>query len=117
MHDPLHTVITKTFQAAERQLRNLTERQHGQVKTHPQQQVMGIVDNLFAERGYGFIKTLGTQQDIYFHRNSVLHDDFDRLTIGTGVRFVAREGEKGLQASSVEIVYRPGAGVTMTPEP
>jgi cold shock CspA family protein/ribosome-associated translation inhibitor RaiA len=108
MHDPLHTVITKTFHAAERQLKELTKRQHGEVKTHPQQQVMGIVYKLFKDRGYGFIRTVDTQEEIYFHRNSVLHSDFDRLTVGTGVRFATEQADKGLQASSVEIVYKPG---------
>lgn len=106
MHDPLETVITRTFDAAERQLKDLTERQRGDVKTHPQQQQMGIVQQMFGDQGYGFIKTVDTGEDVYFHRNSVLHGDFARLTVGTGVRFAAELGEKGLQASSVEIVYK-----------
>jgi cold shock CspA family protein/ribosome-associated translation inhibitor RaiA len=113
MHDPLETVITRAFDGAERQLKKLTERQRGEVKTHPQQQVMGVVSQLFEDQNYGFIKTVDTGDDIYFHRHSVLHGDFDRLTIGTGVRFTAREGEKGLHASTVEIAYKPGAGVGM----
>ncbi|MEJ2704073.1 MAG: cold shock domain-containing protein, partial [Sedimentisphaerales bacterium] len=75
-------------------------------KTHPQQQEMGIVQQLFGDQGYGFIKTVDTGEDVYFHRNSVLHDDFPRLTVGTGVRFATELGEKGLQASSVEVVYK-----------
>jgi cold shock CspA family protein/ribosome-associated translation inhibitor RaiA len=106
MHDPLQTVIIKTFNAAERQLKELTDRQHRETKTHPNQQVTGIVDKLFPDRGYGFIKTIDTNRDVYFHRNSVLHDDFDRLQIGTGVRFTSETGEKGLQASSVAIVFK-----------
>ena len=104
MHDPLTAIINKTFQAAERQLKELTEKQHGLVKTHPQQQVMGIVDKLFIDDGYGFIRTIDTSDEVYFHKNSVLHNDFDKIKVGTGVRFVAEIGEKGLQASSVEIV-------------
>jgi ribosomal subunit interface protein len=107
MHDPLDTVIAKTFQAAERQLKELKDKQHGELKTHPHQQVMGIVNRLFADQGYGFIKTIDTQEDIYFHRNSLLHDDFYKLTVGTGVRFVAKQGDKGLQASTVEVIYKP----------
>jgi cold shock CspA family protein/ribosome-associated translation inhibitor RaiA len=110
MHDPLPTVITKVFHAAERRLKELTERQHGEVKTHPQQQVMGIVHRLFPDQDYGFIKTADTGEDVYFHRNSVLHRGFDRLTIGTGVRFVVEQGQKGLQASSVEIQFKSGPG-------
>jgi cold shock CspA family protein len=36
----------------------------------------------------------------------VLHDDFDRLTVGTEVRFNPEEGEDGTQASSVQVVGR-----------
>jgi cold shock CspA family protein len=41
---------------------------------------------------------------VYFHRNSVLHGDFERLSVGTEVRFSPEEGEKGLQASSVQVI-------------
>ena len=104
MHDPLSVIINKTFQAAERQLRELTKKQHGLIKTHPQQQVMGIVQKLFIEDGYGFIRTIDTSDEIYFHKNSVLHNDFDKIKVGTGVRFVSEIGDKGPQASSVEII-------------
>jgi cold shock CspA family protein len=48
-----------------------------------------------------------TQEEVYFHRNSVLHGEFDRLAIGMGVRYTAEVGEKGLQATSVQIVDKP----------
>lgn len=111
MHDPLEVVITKTFRAAERQLKDMTKRQHGEVKRHPQSQVMGFIEQLYPDRGYGFIKTVDTQDDIYFHQNSVLHHHFEKLAIGTGVRFAAEVGEKGLQASTVEIVEQPKARI------
>ena len=41
----------------------------------------------------------------------MLHDGFDRLEIGTAVRFEQEEGEKGPQASTVQIVDKPGASV------
>jgi ribosomal subunit interface protein len=110
IHDTLQSVIVNVFNAAIKQLKELTDRQHGEVKTHPHQQVMGIVNQVFPDRDYGFIKTLDTQEDIYFHKNSVLHDKFDKMTVGTGTRFIAEVGEKGLQASSVEIMYKPGDG-------
>jgi cold shock CspA family protein/ribosome-associated translation inhibitor RaiA len=112
MHNPLSVVISKLFHAAEGRLKELTERQHGEVKTHPQQQVMGIVHRLFPDQDYGFIKTTDTDEDVYFHRNSVLHGGFDRLTVGTGVRFVVEQGQKGLQASTVEIEFKKGPGFT-----
>ncbi len=104
MHDPLTVIINKTFQAAERQLRELSKKQHGLVKVHSQQQVMGIVHRLFPEDGYGFIKEIDTSDEIYFHKNSVLHNDFEKIKVGTGVRYVSEIGNKGPQASSVEII-------------
>jgi cold shock CspA family protein len=110
MHDELPTVVRDAFQAARRQLQELTERQRDEVKTHPEQEAAAVVVRLFREEGYGFLKTIDGRE-LYFHRNSVLHDDFDRLEIGTGVSFMEEAGEKGPQASSVQIVDKPGAHV------
>ena len=107
MHDPLEIVIKHAFAAAARQLRKLAQQQRGEVKNHPDQQVTAVVHKLFPEEGYGFLRTVDTQDEIYFHRHSVLHDEFDQLRIGTGVRYTAEEGEKGLQATSVQIVDKP----------
>ena len=107
MHDPLDIVIKHAFRSAARQLRKLVEQQRGDIKTHPDQQVMAVVHKLFPREGYGFLRTVDTQDEIYFHRNSVLHNEFDRLTIGLGVRYAAELGEKGLQATSVQIVDIP----------
>ncbi len=104
MHDPLEIVIKHAFNSAARQLRKLVEQQRGAVKTHVEQQVTAVVHKLFPQEGYGFLRTVDTQEEVYFHRNSVLHDAFDQLTIGTGVRYTAEVGEKGLQATSVQIM-------------
>ncbi|MGF1515136.1 MAG: HPF/RaiA family ribosome-associated protein [Elainellaceae cyanobacterium] len=104
---PLDAVIREAFDAARRQLVELNERQTGQVKTHPQQVVAGIVTTLFPEENYGFIKT-PVEADIYFNRNSVLNDDFDRVELGTGVQFFRVEAEDGPRASSVKIVDTSG---------
>lgn len=107
MHDPLDIVIKHAFTSAARQLRKLVELQRGTVKSHPDQQVTAVVHKLFPQEGYGFLRTVDTQDEVYFHRNSVLHDDFNRLAIGMGVRYAAEEGDKGLQATSVHIVDTP----------
>lgn len=62
---------------------------------------------LFPSEGYGFLKAM-SGEEIYFHKNSVLHDDFGRLTVGTGVRFFLSQGQDGPQASTVQIVSKPG---------
>ena len=52
------------------------------------------------------IRTIDDDRQFYFHRNSVLHDDFDNLTVGTEVRFTPELGDQGPQASSVQVVAR-----------
>ena len=111
MHDPLEVVLRDAFNAAARRLEKLVKLQQGEVKTHPDQQVTAVVHKLFPQEGYGFLRATDTQEEIYFHRNSVLHDEFDRLRIGTGVRYAAEAGVKGLQATTVQIVGTVGAPV------
>jgi cold shock CspA family protein len=67
----------------------------------------GLVVRLFMDQGYGFLRS-ADEEEIYFHRNSVLHDDFPRLTVGTEVRYEPSVGEMGPQASTVQIVNKPG---------
>lgn len=107
MQTQLPALINLAFGAIERQLKKTAALRRYDEKSHDGQP-HGMVEKLFPE-GYGFIRTVGEERQYYFHRNSVLHDDFDRLVIGTEVRFSAEEGDKGPQASSVQIVSKPGA--------
>lgn len=68
------------------------------------------------EGDYGFLRTLDTGREIYFHRNSVSDRDFERLEVGTGVQFAEEEGEMGPQATTVQIVDKPGARVSKPTE-
>ena len=106
LHDDLPIVIHRAFNALERQVKELKGKQQGDVKSHPDQEVGGLVNKIFADEGYGFIRSMDGR-DIYFHRNSVVGEGFDRLDIGTGVRFVEEPGEQGPQASTVQIVDMP----------
>ena len=108
MHDSLDVVIRDAFNSATRQLQKLVQQQRRDVKSHPTQDATAIVHKLFPEAGYGFLRTIETQEDIYFHKNSVLHDAFDQLRTGIGVRHSAEEGDNGLQATSIRIVERQG---------
>jgi len=107
MPTQLPALINLAFGAVERQLKRAAALRRGEEKRHDGQP-HGMVEKLFPE-GYGFIRTLGDDRQYYFHRNSVLHDDFERLVVGTEVRFSAEEGDKGPQASSVQIVSKPGS--------
>ena len=106
MHEPLDAVIRDAFDAAERRLTELKEKQRREVKEHDQEGSVGIVDRIVPEEDYGFIKD-ESEQDIYFHRNAVLSADFDRITPGTAVWYVAEVGDDGLQATTVRIHDKP----------
>ncbi len=103
MHVELQQVIRESFSAAERQLKELVEKQRGEVKEHPAQQAAALVRKLFPEEDYGFLET-ADGREIYFHRNSVAGDRFDELRVGSGVNFVEEEGKEGPQATTVRIV-------------
>ena len=107
MHTQLPALINLAFGAIERQLKKTAQLRRGEVK-HPEMTLHAVVEKLF-EEGYGFLRALDDGRQIYFHRNSVLHGDFERLAIGTEVRFRPQEGDDGPQASSVQIVSKPGS--------
>ncbi len=106
--EPLLVLIGRTFESARRELRKIVDKQGGQVKAHSQPQIQAVVEKIFPEQQYGFLRTSDGQQ-VYFHKNSVLHNHWGHLTVGTAVRYVPEVGEKGLQASTVEPVDKPGA--------
>jgi cold shock CspA family protein len=119
MHDDVRTIVRGAFKAARRQLETMGEQQRGDEKTPNEPRA--LVVRLFPEAHYGFLKT-PDDREIYFHANSVLHDDFERLAVGTEVRFDEEEGDKGPQASTVQVVSKPGirlpsAGPTALPAP
>ena len=59
------------------------------------------VARLFRWEGYGFLEG-EDGREVYFHRNSVRGDGFDRLRVGTKVTYAEEEGDKGPQASTVQ---------------
>jgi cold shock CspA family protein/ribosome-associated translation inhibitor RaiA len=106
LHEQLSTVVRDAFGAMRRRLKKLVEKQRGDIKSHPAQEVGGLIIRLFRDKGYGFIKS-PDGQEIYFHKNSLPANEFDRLEIGTGVQWHEEQGDKGPQASTVRIVDKP----------
>ncbi len=102
----LEAEVRWAFETAEKQLRELVEKQHGDTKVHPYQEVQGVIKWINFEDSCGFILTLDGRE-IYFHRNSVLRERFETLKPGMGVRFSEEMGEKGPQATSVKITEVP----------
>lgn len=103
MHESLEMVIREAFDAAKKRLQKLVQIQREDVKEHPQQEVTAIISKIFPEEGYGFLRTLNGRE-IYFHKNSLLNIDFNELEEGSGVRFFEEDGEKGPQASTVQVI-------------
>jgi cold shock CspA family protein/ribosome-associated translation inhibitor RaiA len=101
--EDLYASIGAAFDDAQRILEDHVRTQRGDVKPRETPSRHGRVTKLFAYEGYGFLVT-PEGEEIYFHKNSVLHHAFDRLAIGTSVRFVEEAGERGPQASTVAIV-------------
>lgn len=99
-HEDVYVAIRDAFAAATRQLEDYARKASGHgAKIHhvPHQ---GVVERLFAEEGYGFIRT-PDGREIYFHRNSLVNGSFDTLNEGDEVRFNEELGDDGPQASSV----------------
>lgn len=101
-HKDLRQAIDDAFKAAGRRLQDYVRRQRGDIKSH-EPPPEARVSKIFPLEGYGFL-TSDDGREIYFHKNSVLGRAFPRLTLGTTVRFVEEQGEKGPQASTVRIV-------------
>jgi cold shock CspA family protein len=103
----LAEAVQDAFRAARRQLQDFVREQRQDVKRH-EAMATGCITRLLPYEGYGFLTT-SDGREIYFHRNSVPQDGFDRLTEGTDVRFVEVVGAEGPQASTVEPVHAPRA--------
>jgi cold shock CspA family protein len=114
LDETVEYALRQAFHTMERKLEFASQKRRGDVKRHVDNDERAFVVRLFPERGYGFLRTVGGQE-IYFHRNAVVHHEFDRLSIGTQVRYVGSMGHKGPQASTVKIIDKPGVRVGSRP--
>ena len=101
-HQDVYVAIRDAFKAAERKLEGYVSRQKGKVKLH-EEPLHGRITHLSPMEDYGLITT-GDEQEVYFHRNSILNGELDSLEIGMAVQFRVEEGDKGPQASSVKVI-------------
>jgi len=101
-HEDMHVAIRDVFDAARRRLQDFARKNQGSVKTKDVP-LHGKIVRLFADEGYGFIGA-SDGGEVYFHRNAVADGDFEDLRMDDEVRFVVveREGENGVQASTVK---------------
>ena len=91
--------VRQAFKAAAEQLKDFKEVQRDAVKTHPPM-FNGQVADIDAD--YGFILTNAGAR-LYFHRNSVMNEAFDKLKRGDAVQYVEQMGDTGPTAAKVWI--------------
>ena len=103
--EDVYVAIRDAFDDAKRQLEDYARETRGDVKTH-EGPPEGRIARLYGEDGYGFIET-PEGREVYFHRNSIVGSDFDRLRVGDAVRFSEEAGEQGPQASTVHVAGVP----------
>jgi cold shock CspA family protein len=101
-HKDAYVAIRDAFKTTRRQLQDYARKQSRSVKHH-EPAPHARVRRLFSEEGYGYLET-PEGAEIYFHKNSVLNGDFEKLDVGTEVSFVEEAGDKGPQASTVRVI-------------
>jgi len=100
-NEDLYVAIRDAFDAANRKIEEQARRQRGDVKAHVEPP-RGRVAKIYPDKDHGFIET-NDGRELYFHRNSLIDLDFDRLKEGAEVVFLEEQGEKGPQAFRVAV--------------
>ena len=100
-YENAYVVVRDAFNAARKQLQQFLSKRRGDVKTH-ELPTHGKVVRIEADGDYGVIETM-EGREVYFHKNSVLGESFDKLEIGADVHFNEEMGEEGPQASTVHV--------------
>jgi cold shock CspA family protein/ribosome-associated translation inhibitor RaiA len=91
--------VVDTF---EREVHELRQRRTEERRRRPAEPpLLGVIDRVFPDEGYGFILTDAGDQ-VYFHRNAVHAGlDFERLAEGDRVGLDLEAGDAGPQATTV----------------
>lgn len=101
----LRNAINEAFRIAEDQLAEY-KRQLNDRSTEPQHDVqnqsLGQVADIDTSGDFGFVMT-NTGGMLYFHRNSVLSGDFEKLRRGDQVHYIEEMGDTGPTASKVRV--------------
>lgn len=100
-HEDVYVAMRDAFNAAQRQLEDYLRKRRQDIKTHDTPP-HGQIDRLFPYEDYGVIRT-SDNREIYFHRNSIVNNDFEKLEVGMPVHFAEEMGDDGPQASSVHV--------------
>lgn len=100
--DDLLLAVNRAFSAAEKHLkRHKKKLGMVEVKHHPPV-LHGEIATLEPELGYGYLRA-DDGREVYFQREALTSDDWDRLTRGTRLRFRELQGDKGPYATGVTL--------------
>jgi cold shock CspA family protein/ribosome-associated translation inhibitor RaiA len=108
--EDVYVAIRDAFDAMRRRLEDHQRKFRGDVKTH-REIARAMVSGIFPEKGYGFLRT-PDGREVYFQRASVQNAPFDDIRLGSEVTFAEEPGEKGPQATIVNITVIPDAVAT-----
>jgi cold shock CspA family protein/ribosome-associated translation inhibitor RaiA len=100
--DDLGRALDEVLDVFDREVHRLRAKRRDQSRAGAAEPaVLGVVDRIFREEGYGFILTDDGEQ-VYFHRNAVKKGlDFDRLEEADRVALNVEPGREGPQSTSV----------------
>ena len=98
-YSDVYVALRDAFDAMRRQLEDLVRLQQGHVKHH-EERPHGHITEISPDKTFGRIESIDGRW-LYFHRNSLIGEDLDKLQVGTPVYYVEDTGEEGPQASSV----------------
>jgi ribosome-associated translation inhibitor RaiA len=98
-YSDVYVALRDAFDAMRRQLEDLVRHQQGHVKHH-EERPHGHITEISPDKTFGRIESVDGRW-LYFHRNSLIGEDLDKLLVGTPVYYVEGTGDQGPQASSV----------------
>ncbi len=98
-HEDLYVAIRDAFDSARRRLQDYVRIRQGHVKAHRVPRPATVL-RVYPSQGYGFLQA-ADGREVYFHRNSLVDLDFERLHPGTEVQYVEETGDEGPQAATV----------------
>jgi cold shock CspA family protein/ribosome-associated translation inhibitor RaiA len=101
-HEDFYVSLRDSFRAARRMVEDHARKLRGPAKNGKHGPPPAVVKRIFPGEDYGFLET-HDGREIYFHRNSLVKDGFERLEVGMKVTFSEKMGENGPQATSVHI--------------
>jgi ribosomal subunit interface protein len=101
-HEDVFVSIRDAFDATRRQLQDHLRVERGKVKLH-EGPPHGKIVELVRDQSFGRIET-PDGREVYFHRNSLVNADFDKLETGAAVWFSEELGDRGPQATTVHVI-------------